>query len=859
MDKNFIKIDDLVRQRLTGVEEKEKSGAWMNMRDLLDKEMPQQKRISIFYWRRIFSAVAVLSLFGSVCIGGMELSSFYKNADNSSTPLAVASNAAGNDNAAMLVSYGNTSAAPTVAVSGVVSGHTSSGTTTSSSAVTQPIAVRPSSANNNAPEENNTINSTTVTAVNAAEKTAHTKTAQHVNAITNEVTSNNNSQTNNSTKAVNSSNSNSRKINNNSSNIAHRNLKNSTNNNDNNISTDKNTYTKTAATSNTANSSNKNGNSPSQIAGINKPTNLQANNIANNATTNNLANTVTTKDATNNNNAKGSATTGNAIATVDTEKATTPSSQKEAKLEMLNSSAPTVGTPANNGAKETSVPDLRSNNTDYKTADATVNEKANTPKEGNTNTVPVSTVATTAKTENSPAKVANQTAKSNKEKAEKRIDKTKGSGTIASTGGVAPKPKTDDNSNKPKRVITKIQVHQRTIMLSANVYGNRIDTISIEKVNVDLGFRPSRNNNEEEILVSKAKNNLADDNTESENKPAGKTHKTSRHAATPGTIINDNQKTLAPAAKAGKSAYNNNSNTDPSSLSANQSEQNNSSEDNKYEEILPGASATSNENTPETAAKENAVVASATNATKLAEQEHKGMSIIKKLSAAFNDVKESASRAQLVGGLTAGINSNFFGSNSFKGFQFGMTANLIFNDTWNIMTEMKYFHRLNNNKSIEDNYYSYTPASNNQYSKQLLLNSYSFSTLHSIEMPVAIRYAKGKFNFYSGGNFLYSFSINTGAETLPTYGVAPELVNEVGPDNAPKLNEEDFRSRFGIGYLFGFSYKLAPNASLDFRTVQTVWDNSNTTGAKSVSGQLYRAPSLQLSIMYRLGGNRHTD
>jgi hypothetical protein len=126
-------------------------------------------------------------------------------------------------------------------------------------------------------------------------------------------------------------------------------------------------------------------------------------------------------------------------------------------------------------------------------------------------------------------------------------------------------------------------------------------------------------------------------------------------------------------------------------------------------------------------------------------------------------------------------------------------------------------------------------------------------------MPVAIRYAKGKFNFYSGGNFLYSFSINTGAETLPTYNVAPVLVNEVGPDNTPKLKEEDFRSRFGIGYLFGFSYKLAPNASLDFRTVQTVWDNSNGTGAKSVSGQLYRAPSLQLSIMYRLGGNRHED
>ena len=862
MDKNFIKIDDLVRQRLTGVEEKEKSGAWMNMRDLLDKEMPQQKRISIFYWRRIFSAVAVLSLLGSVCIGGMELSSFYKNANNETTPLAAAPTAAGNDNAAMLVSDGNTNATLTGVGTSNSAGHTSvdNAIKSTSTASMQPDANGSRSAtstDNNGMGDNNAIVNSPVTAADAKVSTSHRKTATHATQIAKREASTNSSQTNSSTlvTAANSGNNNTGEIKDNSNKIAHRNLKNNTNNTEN--ATNSNTVTKTVANNTTSNT---NGNSSRHIAGTNKSTSLQPNKTTNIAATTNQANTVASEDATGNNNTIGTTTNSNPIAAAETKKATLATAQKEAKLEVLNSSAPTVATPANIGAKETAVPELRNNNTDDKIANATVNEKANTDKARNTNAVPAgTTAATTAKIANSPAKAALRNAKANKEKAEKLIDNTIGSSTIATTGGVAPKPKADDNSNKPKRVITKIQVHQRTIMLSANVYGNRIDTISIEKVNVDLGFRPSRSNSEEESLIAKAKNNNAVENTEAENKQVGKNHKTGRHAATPGTISNGNQKTLAPAAKAGKGTYNNNSNTDPSSLSANQSEQNNSSEDDKYEEILPGAATTSNENTPESVAKENEAVASTPTATKPTEQEHKGMSMIKKLSAAFNDVKESAARAHLVGGLTAGINSNFFGSNSFKGFHFGMTANLIFNDTWNIMTEMKYFHRLNNNQSIEDNYYSYTPAFGNQYSKQLLLNSYSFSALHSIEMPVAIRYAKGKFNFYSGGNFLYSFSINTGAETLPTYNVAPVLVNEVGPDNTPKLKEEDFRSRFGIGYLFGFSYKLAPNASLDFRTVQTVWDNSNGTGAKSVSGQLYRAPSLQLSIMYRLGGNRHED
>ncbi len=841
MDKNFIKIDDLVRQRLTGVEEKEKSGAWMNMRDLLDKEMPQQKRISIFYWRRIFSAVAVLSLLGSVCIGGMELSSFYKNTDNNSTSIAAIVNAAGNDNAALLVSDGNNDEVNATASKGLAASGNNIASDVVASATTGHASANASntvdSENADVAETHTNVNSNVAT-VDADAKNIVRKSGKHLASVSKSAANKeNNAAGNNSDTQA------------------------STNNKSGNA-----VKNKTAiAYGHPDHTSRKFNNTPSAkqiVATKNKNTDINNSNIASSditedpktssAPTKNSTNPAAKQISANNASAVGVAVAGsNTIAATDTKKTTLATAQKEAKLEVLNSSAINAGTPTSAVTKETTVPQLAGNNADSKIATSAISQNTNTNKVGNT------TTATNNAAQS--ALVGTGTVSTKGSKVDKVIEKAKGDKFTASTGGLAPKPHAEENNSKPKRVITKIQVHQRTIMLASNVYGNRIDTISIEKVNVDLGFSHAKHNNEEENTVGRAKNNNDAEQTSGENiKSVAKGHKTGRHAATPGAMSNSNQKTVAPAAKAPKGA-NVNNNTDPSSsLSANQSEQKTSQNDDNYEEVVPGASAGSNEEMPETTTKES-VTANAAATSVAATQEHKGLSLVKKLSAAFNDVKESASRAHMVGGITAGINSNFFGANSFKGFQFGLTANLVFNDTWNIMTEMKYFHRLNNNKSIEDNYYTYTPTSGNQFSKQLLLNSYSFSALHSIEMPVAIRYAKGKFNFYSGGNFLYSFSINTGAETLPTYNVAPVLVNEVGPDNAPKLKEEDFRSRFGIGYLFGFSYRLAPNANLDFRTVQTVWDNSNSTGARTVSGQLYRAPSLQLSIMYRLGGNRHTD
>lgn len=85
MDKNMIKIDDLLRQRLGDAEEQERPGAWLNMRDLLDQQMPVRGVPGgAFNWRRMFGYLGGLILLLAVSAGGYQaLKSF-----NAEAPLA---------------------------------------------------------------------------------------------------------------------------------------------------------------------------------------------------------------------------------------------------------------------------------------------------------------------------------------------------------------------------------------------------------------------------------------------------------------------------------------------------------------------------------------------------------------------------------------------------------------------------------------------------------------------------------------------------------------------------------------------------------------------------------------------------
>ncbi len=81
MDKQFIHIDDLVRSKLGNAEEKERPGAWLRMRDLLDKEMPSAVPVG-FSWKHVYSLAAGLLLLASAGGGYAVYHSYQQDALN---------------------------------------------------------------------------------------------------------------------------------------------------------------------------------------------------------------------------------------------------------------------------------------------------------------------------------------------------------------------------------------------------------------------------------------------------------------------------------------------------------------------------------------------------------------------------------------------------------------------------------------------------------------------------------------------------------------------------------------------------------------------------------------------------------
>ena len=242
-------------------------------------------------------------------------------------------------------------------------------------------------------------------------------------------------------------------------------------------------------------------------------------------------------------------------------------------------------------------------------------------------------------------------------------------------------------------------------------------------------------------------------------------------------------------------------------------------------------------------------------------KEGAGSQMLSNLSAAFNDIKLNTKEMIFTKGLTVGANGTFFGPTSFYGFHFGITGAFNFGEHVAINTELKYFHRINSNYQLNDDYYVYESnnGSGGGYKKSKMDYDFSFSTLHSFELPISLKYTIDNFSFFGGANFLYNFDINTGAAPLPDNSYPVQIVATKGNDDHPTLNYTDFSQRFGIGYLFGLNFKVSPSVTFDFRTVQTLWDNMKGTGAKTVSNTLYNSPSLQLSLNYRIGAPKKGD
>lgn len=235
------------------------------------------------------------------------------------------------------------------------------------------------------------------------------------------------------------------------------------------------------------------------------------------------------------------------------------------------------------------------------------------------------------------------------------------------------------------------------------------------------------------------------------------------------------------------------------------------------------------------------------------------------LPQAAADAKRDFKNAKFYTGFSAGANYSISNSNNFQGVQFGPTGELVFNKHWSLFGAIKYFNRSGGKKTVNDSYAKEiandTPSISgpNWYYKvhtDSTNHFFNFSTLHSFELPITIRYAFKKFYVMTGINLAYYLGVNVEEVSKTHSNQNPHFVqtNSTKPilkESKPTLVTTDFGSRFGVGYVIGAGYQIAPAWQADLRVVNNFWDNSKGNGAQKLSKDFYKLPSLQISIGYQ--------
>lgn len=264
--------------------------------------------------------------------------------------------------------------------------------------------------------------------------------------------------------------------------------------------------------------------------------------------------------------------------------------------------------------------------------------------------------------------------------------------------------------------------------------------------------------------------------------------------------------------------------------------------------------------------------AATADAKTVAKKKHRGGGLglgnMDRINQLLDNMKYDIGHAELFIGATAGVNKTF-GPNGLGGMQLGVTGELVFNEHLSLMAELKYFNRSGSNKRVDDDYTSMTANYENTvggYSYYTLVTDsvqhyFNFSTVHSFEMPLTLRYAINKFYLMTGVNLAYYLDIN--AEELVFENHAAKTESVATQFGTPYLSEkkrqfdiQDFSARFGIGYIFGCGYQLSPAWQLDLRMTSLFWDNSKTEGARKLSRDFYQVPSIQLSIGYQFSKDK---
>ncbi len=231
-----------------------------------------------------------------------------------------------------------------------------------------------------------------------------------------------------------------------------------------------------------------------------------------------------------------------------------------------------------------------------------------------------------------------------------------------------------------------------------------------------------------------------------------------------------------------------------------------------------------------------------------------------RLEEMVRNAKLNFSKVTFQPGVLAGINSSMAGHNSTFGLQAGLSGIVTFSDHWSVLGELKYFNQFNLGGQVRETYHKYDftkTATTNTYVHDSVDHYYEYTTLSSLQLPIALRYSIQKISIMAGGNFSYNLAVNSATDLGKTYSktetIASGTVSYKWENGAPQISIKDFSSRFSIGYLFGVAWQMAPTMILDARVTQSFWDNAKTPGQKLVSKALYDNPSVQLNFTYRIG------
>lgn len=224
--------------------------------------------------------------------------------------------------------------------------------------------------------------------------------------------------------------------------------------------------------------------------------------------------------------------------------------------------------------------------------------------------------------------------------------------------------------------------------------------------------------------------------------------------------------------------------------------------------------------------------------------------------AGYFDGSRNFYAAVMVGGNAS------FGNTGAFGMQIGVAGLLALSERWTLVAELKYMNHYFSNYSLQDQSVSYDVSKTQSGSGWLFSGNelttssvYKINSYGSIHMPVLMSYNLGRVSIFGGLDLAYAFPLSWEKRTNTNISfVESQQQQDKNPyQNKSFLYDEqnDFSSRFGLGYALGMNYDISRKISIDARMTQILTDNAR--GNIDAINKLFRQPSLQLSLGYYFG------